>query len=132
MDAFRRTGKEVPLSPTFHVCPEERIVSVTFSKHLSIRDVEAYVAALRVDPLFDSSFSEIVDLTRVEDFRISPEHTLMLADIVDPFSADVRRAFVARTEPQIHAARMHQVLRNNHEGIRIFSSIADAKKWIKG
>jgi hypothetical protein len=123
-------SKHLASPPAYQLSPEERLVSVTFSAQLSIRDIEEYVAALCAHPLFDPTFAEIVDLTQVEEIQFSPEDTVVLADVVDPFSTGARRAFVARTGPQIHAARLHQVLRGDQDNIRIFPSIADAKRWI--
>jgi hypothetical protein len=112
--------------------PEQRLVLVTFGRQLSIRDVKNYVSALSADPLFGEDFSEIVDLSEVEELDLSSEHAIDLADLIDPFRSGVKRAFVARTKVQIHAARMHQILRNDQENIRIFSSLAEARQWIEG
>jgi hypothetical protein len=114
----------------YTVIPEERLVSVRFGKCLSLRDVQSYVAALCTDPAFESDFSEIVDLSEVEELQLSANHALTLADLVDPFTSGTRRAFVARTGMQVHAARMHQILRNDEENIRIFSSLIEARQWI--
>lgn len=109
---------------------KERLVLVKFGRVLSIDDIASYVAELSVDPEFNRNFSEIVNLTEVEELQLSAEHALDLADVVDPFCIGAKRAFVARTEAQVHAARMHQVLRNDISNTRIFASLSDAKKWI--
>jgi hypothetical protein len=118
------------LPPVYVVAPEERLVSVTFGKSVCIRDIESYATALRADPLFEPGFSEIIDLSEVEELQLDAEHALDLADHVDPFSIGARRAFVARSSVQIHAARMHQLLRNDERNTRIFAFFADAKSWI--
>ncbi len=115
----------------YTIIPEERLVSVRFGRCLSLREVQGYVAALCTDPAFESDFSEIVDLSEVEELQLSADHALTLADIVDPFVAGTRRAFVARTGMQVHAARMHQILRNDEENIRIFASLTEARQWIE-
>ena len=125
-------GEETPaVVPMYKVTPKEQLVSVKFGKRLSIADIKSYVAALRSDSLFDPSFSEIIDISEVEDFQLRAEQTMALADSVDPFSIGATRAFVAQTEAQIHSARMHQVLRDDEQNTRIFSSVADARKWIE-
>ncbi len=117
---------------TYDLSPQEQMVSVKFGKRLSVCDVERYVTNLLADPLFKSGFSEIVDLSDVEELDLSSEHALDLADMVDPFSSHAKRAFIARTRVQIHAARLHQVLRNDEENIRIFSSLSEARQWLQG
>lgn len=115
----------------YDLSPQERMVFVKFGKRLSVCDVERYVAGLLADPLFRPDFSEIVDLSDVEELELSSDHALALADMVDPFASQAKRAFIARTRVQIHAARLHQVLRNDVENIRIFSSLPEARQWLK-
>jgi len=114
----------------YEVIPHERLVSVKFGKSVTLRDLENYARALRSDPLFDPSFSEIVDLSEVEDLQVAAPQALALADKIDPFSQSARRAFVACSERQAHAARMHQRLRGGEENVRIFRTWAAAKEWV--
>ena len=116
----------------YELSVEKRLVSVRFGKRLAVCDIERYASTLHADPLFQPDFSEIVDLSEVEELELSSEHAIDLADMVDPFSLRAKRAFVARTEMQIHAARLHQILRNGGERIRIFSSRAEAERWMGG
>jgi len=119
----------VPVTP--QISPQERIVSVHFGRRLSFDDIKSYAESLWMDPRFDPEFSEIIDLSAVEQIDLSAEQALMLADFIDPFSVSAHRAFVARTEFQVQAVRLHQILRE--EGVRnigVFSSFADARKWI--
>ena len=119
------------MSANYRVIPEERLVSVRFAAILSFRDIQGYAAALRTDPLFEPDFSEIVDLSEVEKIEINAMETMRLADVVDPFDIDAKRVFVAQTELQIHAARMHHLLRDAAGKTHICSSLADARKWIE-
>jgi hypothetical protein len=112
--------------------PEACLVSVKFGRKLSFDDVRSYAESLLVDPRFDPGFCEIVDLTEVEELDISPTDLMKLADIEDPFRQGAKRAFVARTDPQVQAAHMHQLLRNDEVNIRIFSSYREARRWIDG
>lgn len=116
----------------YEVFSEERLVSVKFDKALSLSDIENYAEALRMDPLFDPRFSEIVDLTGVEEIRIEASHAMELADKIDPFSLSAKRAFVVRSEAQLHAARLHQLLRGAVKNIQIFTSVTDARTWLAG
>ncbi len=48
--------------PEYKVIPERRLVFVKFGKRVTESEIAGYAASLRVDPLFDPRFSEIVDL----------------------------------------------------------------------
>ncbi len=116
----------------YDLSSKERMVFVKFGRLLSAGDVEDYVQGLLADPLFRPDFSEIVDLSEVEELDLSSDRALALADQVDPFASQAKRVFVAQSKVQIHAARLHQVLRNDDENIRIFSSLAEARQWLQG
>jgi hypothetical protein len=86
---------------------------------------------LRKHPGFKDNWSEIVDLSSVEDFQITPDETIALADTIDPFSLSSRRAFIVANNLQFHAARMQQVLRSPSKSIGIFENLADAEHWVR-
>jgi len=90
-----------------------------------------YASSLQTDPRFKRTFSEIVDLRVVESVHLVAQEVMMLADEVDPFSAESKRAFVVESQPQAHAAQLHQILRPERKTIRVFYSIDDAQKWIE-
>jgi hypothetical protein len=120
-----------PLSGSFHftVDAEKRLVAVTFGNKLVVHDIERYANLLQLDPSFRPNYSEIVDLTQVEELDLQADEFLTLADKIDPFSHDAKRAFVVGTSVQNHAARMHKVLRTQRT-IEIFRSIEQAERWI--
>jgi hypothetical protein len=68
-------------------------------------------------------------LRQVEEIDLQADEFLTLADKIDPFSEDSKRAFVVRTSVQNHAARMHKVLRTQRN-IEIFRSVEEAERWI--
>ena len=106
-----------------------RLVTVKFGKKLTFADIERYAKQLRLNPSFQPDYSEIVDLTEVEELDLQADEFLKLADKIDPFSPEAKRAFVVRTSVQSHAARMHKVLRTQRN-IEIFHSIEEAERWI--
>jgi hypothetical protein len=110
--------------------PKKRYVSVRFQKKVRARDIESYAASLRANPLFDPDFSEVVDLSEVEELDLNAEEFIRLADEVDPFSLQAKRAFVVRNEIQHHAARMHKILRTQRN-FSIFQSLEDARQWLR-
>ena len=114
----------------FVVDPERRVVRVRFGKKLRIADVERYASMLRLNSSFHPSFGEIVDLTHVEELDLQADDFLTLADKIDPFSLEAKRAFVVQTSVQKHAARMHKILRTARN-IEIFDTFEDAEGWME-
>jgi len=119
------------MSYVYTIDSAKRVVSVHFEKTLNRQTIEAYAADLRSHPHFHPDFSEIVDLSRVEELELDAKQAVNLADNVDPFSLNSRRAFVAQTSTQTNAARMHHILRGGEENIRIFPTMREAKCWIE-
>ncbi len=129
LNRHQRPAQSTPAAYT--IVPEKRLVWVKFGKRVSESEIANYAASLRSDPLFEPGFSEIVDLRDVEELDLHGGQMLKLADEVDPFSFDSRRAFVVRNASQSHAARLHQILRIANENILIFYSLAEAEQWIE-
>lgn len=116
--------------PSAHVIdPAKKQVIVKFGKSLSIAAIESYARLLIANPSFQPSFAEIVDLRAVEQVDLEADDFFKLADVVDPFSPQARRAFVVRNSVQNHAARMHKIL-CSQSNIEIFRSLEDAERWI--
>lgn len=108
---------------------KNRFVSVRFRKRITVSDIERYAASLRANPSFNPDFSEIVDMSEVEELDLKAEEFIRLADKVDPFSLRAKRAFVVHDETQHHAARIHKILRTQRN-FSIFWSLEDARLWI--
>jgi hypothetical protein len=120
-----------PFRGSFHytVDAEKKLVVVSFGKKLTVQQIKRYSDLLQMNPSFQTTYSEIVDLTQVEELDLQADEFLTLADKIDPFSSDAKRAFVVRTSVQNHAARMHKVLRTQRN-IEIFRSMEEAERWI--
>ncbi len=114
----------------FQVNTEQRTVVVRFQGTVTAADIQHYAEKLRMHPAFDPEFSEIVNLTAVENLDLQADDFLQLADRVDPFLPRAKRAFVVRSLAQNHAARMHKILRVQ-TNIQIFSSLKDAERWVR-
>jgi len=110
---------------------DKQLIVVRFAKKVTAGDIARYVGRLLADPSFRPGFSEIVDLTEVEELDLQADEYLKLADEVDPFSENAKRAFVVKTSVPHHAARMHKALRSQ-QSIAIFSSMEDAMRWVGG
>lgn len=131
------TTREDPTFPTLQpsptmqhvVDPNHRTVFVKFGKKLTLSDLSAYVKLLKSDPRFSPDFSELVDLRDVDLIQLEAQDFVALADRIDPFSPNARRAFLVSNSTQDHAVRMHRILRPEGE-IRTFYSLEEAKQWI--
>jgi len=113
----------------FVVDSKRRLVIARFAKRVTVMDIQVYVQNLSAHPNFDPSFSEIADLSEVKELPLEGPDFIELADRVDPFSFDSKRAFVARTLEQRHAARMHKILRSQRN-FEIFQTLEEAQEWI--
>jgi hypothetical protein len=114
----------------YEVIPGKRLVFVKFGKRVTQKGIARYAAALRNDPAFDPSFSEIVDVRQMEEMDMSGGEKMEVADKIDPFSLDAKRAFVVRGSGQAREARMYGILRLSKENFSIFQSIEEAELWI--
>jgi SpoIIAA-like len=115
---------------SFNIEAGKRIVFVRFEKKLTAADVRRYAERVRAHPEFNPEFSEMVDLTEVEDLDLHAHDFLKLADEIDCFSVRAWRAFIVSNSVQSHAARMHKILRTP-DNMRIFSSLEQARAWIE-
>jgi hypothetical protein len=113
----------------FQVSVERKLVTVKFGNRVTAEEVGAYVEKLLAHPLFRSTFSEIADIREAEEIELQADDFLKLADQVDPFSPEAKRAFVVTTTVQNHAAPMHKILRSQRN-IEIFQTFEEAERWI--
>jgi hypothetical protein len=73
------------------VGPDRELVLVKGGKKLTVEQVERYTVRLRSNLSFRPSFSEIVDLSEVEEVDLKADEFLKLADQIDPFSTTAKR-----------------------------------------
>jgi len=118
-------------SATYFIDLENRFVLVRFTGTISFQDIKDYAGHLRADPQFHPSFSEIIDLRNVEEVELTATQAMNLADTVDPFAIESRRAFVVQSQAQIHAAHIHRILRPEGGKILVSSSMEEAKQWLR-
>jgi hypothetical protein len=111
------------------VDPKHRIVIAKFGGDLTMADAERFAADLRNNPAFDPSFSELSDLTEVENPQIDYASAARFARESDPFSHESRRAIVAPRRSVYEVARMYQLIRND-ENIVLFKTMDEAKGWL--
>jgi hypothetical protein len=108
---------------------KNRIVIAKFGGRLTIADAERFAADLRNNPAFEPSFSELSDLTEVDDPQIDYASAVRFARYTDPFSHASKRAVVAPKPAMYNIARMYQLIRND-ENIVLFKTVDLAKGWL--
>ena len=111
------------------VDPKNRIVIAKFGGNLTVADAARFAADIRNNPAFDPSFSELSDLTEVENPQIDYASAVTIARYIDPFSHEARRAIVAPRRSVYEVARMYQLIRND-ENIFLFKTIDEARDWL--
>lgn len=114
---------------SFILYPEKRLVVLTLGNRVMLKVLEEYSRILHQDPSFEPTFSEIADMRAVQEVALEADEMMRMADKVDPFSPDSRRAFVVKTPTQAHAARMHKILLT-HRHFEIFRSLQEAERWV--
>jgi hypothetical protein len=62
---------------------------------VTVCELENYARALRADPRFHPDFL-VADLRKIERLDLSPDEFPPLADKIDPFSFEAKRALVVR------------------------------------
>ncbi len=128
--AQERAPQPVSTATKFFIDVRHRLVVVKFGKKISAADIADYATHLRANSSFQPEFSEICDLTEAVELDLQADDFFRLADEIDPFSTEAKRAFVVRSAVQKHAARMHKILRTQRN-IEIFQSFQAAERWIK-
>jgi hypothetical protein len=113
---------------SYVVDPLKCLVSAKFGGTLTLEDVEFYDTQLRADEQFSPRYSEIVDLTQVEDVAMSSREMMSLSAEI-PFLAQSKRALVVNNRHQSHAAHLYRIIRKG-SNIRVFTSFQDAIDWI--
>ena len=129
-DPQRRGLSPGDVPAEFEVDPEKRLVLVRFTSEVTVEKIAEYAAHLRMHPAFRPTFGEIVDLRKVREIKLQADDFLRLADKIDPFSSEAKRAFIVRTNIQSQAARMHKILRPKRN-IEIFESFEQAESWVR-
>jgi len=120
-----------PPSLVYSIDSTARLVLACASGQLTFNAIVNYAARLRGDCRFCPGFAEIVDLRAVESISLSAREVMTLADQIDPFSPNSKRAFVVRQQDQLNAAHLHRILRPQTKAIRVFRRIDEAREWVR-
>ena len=116
---------------TYEIDKKRRLVITTGLDPLTLADALAHQERLLKDPDFDSRFSQIMDLTRVNFSAFGADDVRKVAER-NIFSSESRRAIVVSSTLVYGFGRMFEILREiaGEKGIRIFRDVDEAVDWI--
>jgi hypothetical protein len=90
------------------IFPDQRLVYSEFYDEVTDGEILQHGRAIKSDPRFDPSFSEIVDFTRVTEVNVSENTLKQLASAKSVFSPDSKHAVIAPIAPVYELARIYQ------------------------
>lgn len=97
---------------------------------LTDEELLEHADALRNDPRFDPSFSQLADSREMTDLAVSPQGVRTLATR-NPFGKGAKRALVAPSLVAFGMARMFELVSHRSEDdIKVVKSMAEAKAWL--
>lgn len=116
---------------TYEIDKRRRLVITTALEQFAVADGLAHQERLLKDPDFDPTFSQIMDVTRIDFSGVTADDIRKLAER-NVFSPGSRRAIVVSSTFVYGFGRMFEMLRENagESGIRIFRDMDDAIDWI--
>lgn len=118
----------VPIS--YHVFVDARLVLCRASGDLTDEDVIDNQKSFVVDAGFDPSFTQLIDLTRVTNAKLTAELGDKLEYAFDP---GVRRSMLAEGEFFYGMSRMFQMLnvQRHREALQVYQDLDAALQWIE-
>jgi hypothetical protein len=117
--------------PAFYKIDKDRkLILITGSDHISLRDALALQEKFRNDPDFNPAFAQLVDLTQVRKLEFNPGEIRQIAGSAVA-APGVRRAFLANDDVAFGLARMFESYRESMDdtGTRVFRELDQALNW---
>jgi hypothetical protein len=121
---------EIFMPVTYQIDVALRVVLTSGYGDVSDADLLEHNIRLKADPLFDPTFNQLLDYTRVINSDVKSETIHRIAG-QRIFSLSSRRAIVVKPGLQYGLARMFQSLRAlEDKNIQIFLDFDEAKEWL--
>jgi len=115
---------------THEVDREKRVVFTWYSGVVSFQDLLASAQQLRDNQEFDSSFSQLMDMTGFSGTSATFAELDGFAKFTDPFAPSAKRAVVAVNDVAVGISRMYKSLRGNDSPFLLFSEVNAARHWL--
>jgi len=94
------------------------------------QDLYGHYTALSADPVFDPSFSQLVDLRDVEQVDMEPS-VIRRHALERLFAAGAQRALVTSSDVAYELARMYGTSAAYvPQNVRVFREMPDAEQWL--
>lgn len=118
--------------PAFYkIEKQNRLVLSTASGIVTMAEVRGHQQKLAIDPDFDPTFSQLMDVSHITKIELTTEDIRRLAQET-LFSPTSRRAILVNSDAAFGFARMFQMLRESagETGIEVFRDLNEALEWV--
>ena len=120
----------MPIS--YRIVREARLVITTGRGILSFAEARDQQNAMQADPAFDPTFDQLLDLTGVTEFALSPAEAKAMAE-PRPFSPASKRAYVSSSPVVFGMGRLMEAHHGQQPSCSIthvFGDLASALAWL--
>ena len=114
---------------TYQIDRAAGIVFTTSAGDITLDDIAEHCRRLRSDTAFSPLFSELLDYTGTSP-ALSLEEMRHVADSLDPYSGEARRAIVASSDLNYGVARMFGAVLAG-DTVAVFRSMDEALAWLR-
>ena len=112
----------------------DKFLGVVFSTGegvITAEDILTHGQRLRVDPDFDPSYNQLIDIRDAIKLGITTEDIPEIVALEDIFSEQCRRAIVAETNFMFAMGRMLQIYSESSAGrTHVFHDMDAARRWL--
>ena len=114
----------------YSIISERRLVLSGGGPPLAFPELVRHAEALRADPRFDPTFSQVVDFRGLK-IRITGGQGIRALASINPFSPEARRAVLVDSSLLFGLIRMYQALTSTDPAqLRLFAELEEAYEWL--
>ena len=115
---------------TYAIDTEQKLVLSRISGAPTEDEILDHGKRLRADPCFQPDFRQLLDMSELDEIRISTQKVRQAARD-QFFSPGARRALVAHSNAQFGMARMYAIASEGEgQTIEVFREFCSAKAWL--
>jgi cystathionine beta-lyase family protein involved in aluminum resistance len=126
-----RVSKKFEMPLFYKIDKERKLVLITGSDYIALRDVLTVQEKFRNDPNFDLTFAQLIDLTHVKKLDLNATEIKQIADNAVPLPG-IRRAFIVSDDTAFRFAQMYKSYREEAQdsATRVFRELDQALHWV--